>query len=459
MRQLIFSPLASIGSDNFIYDYAADKWSLNEDAVHHLFCDVSNSMEPMPKNMEKGIRVIPYNPWREHPYGLSSQFQPYEMNVDRTKFILKKRNTWYTPLVRKYFEIAGLYGLFTKFCLGDNCQFAGNYDKWCPWSNNEEGIGSFYESRAWPLFKTWFEECLEDFKGLNMQWAWFNEGAKGSIEVAKNAIIPVILERKLDWSIMSYGATMDDVNYEPKPAGWIPTPEKKEWDYYPGMAGTLDWLKKLVADTIGGKEGDKAKLKIWKEVHSIGGKGYPKIPNRLDQSLYWWARPKAKRNNDGVIPLSPSSLKVLWEKFKLLLTSPGDIRIAWSNDGVFDGNSKCDFDADDPSHTRPDADRMAETVGLTLRYSNDFSYEHLPKTKDIVCITATLSAMYKVLAGKDSVPKYTYTSPPAPEPTPEPEPEPGPVPVPKCTCSGWLWKGDFKRWWNCLFHKGDKYCK
>lgn len=395
MRQLIFSPLASIGSDNFIYDHATDSWALNEDAVHRLFCAVSNAMEPMPKKMEKGIRVIPYNPWNEHPHGLSSQFQPYV--IDGDKFDLSRFNDYYFRIVRQYVEIASTYGLKTWFALGDNCQFAGNYDKWCPWSNNVQGIGSFYESAAFPFFKAWFEKCLDEFDGLDVGWPFGNEVNRPQMrDVFKAAILPVIKARKLDLRNMAYGATMEEVDYKPMPEGWKPTPEQPRWDYYPGMAGTLDWLKKDVGDALG----DKAKLSIWKEVHSIGGKGYPKIPNRFHQAMYWWAR--AKDNG---------------------------IRIWLSNDGVFDGNSECDVEIDGAQvKRRPSAERMAEIVKSTLQYANDFTYEHLPKTKDIVCITATLRAMYKAMTGKDPIEKYHYEppAPPAPEPGPWPTPEPEP---------------------------------
>jgi len=395
VRQLTFSPLASIGSHDFIYDRPTDKWTLNEDAVNRLFCDVANAGAT-------GIRVIPYNPWNAHPHGLSSQFQPYMMDFDREKFDLAHFNGWYFPLVRKYIEIAKKYGMTTWFALLDNCQFAGDYDKWCPWSNNTQGIGTFYESKAWPFVKAWFEKCLAEFAGLGVCWAWGNEtNDPRMVDLVKTAILPVIRAKGLDLKNMAYGATMKEVDYKPMPEGWVPTPEQPRWDYYPGMAGTLDWLKKLVGDEMG----DAAKFSIWKEVHSIGGKGYPKIPNRLHQALYWWARPK----NNG-------------------------IRIWLSNDGVFDGNSTCDIEG---VKRRPSAERMAEIVKSTLVYANDFTYEHLPKTRDLACITATLRAMYKAMYGKDPVEKYHY-EPPVEPPEP-PLPYEPPVPPHSWGKDNWGW--------------------
>lgn len=450
-RQLLFSPLCILQNPNyFIYDKAADKWMLNEVGANELFCAVANAGAT-------GIRVLPWAPWEAHPYGLSSQFQPYRMNVDRTKFDLAAFNDYYFPLARRFIEIAKKYGLTTWFVLGDNCQFAGNYDRWSPWSNNAQGIGTFYESKAFPYFKKWFEKCIDEFAGLGVCWAWGNETNRPQmVDLARAAILPVVKARNLDFTKMTYGATMEEVDYLPPPAA----------DQYPGIAGTLDWLKKLVGDTLG----DKAKLSIWKEVHSIGGKGYPKVPNRLHQALYWWAR-----------------------------TANNGIRIWLSNDGVFDGNSTCDVEQDGAvTKRRPSTERMAEIVQITMAYANDFTYEHLPKTKDLVCITATLRAMYRAMTGKDPETKYHYEPPPPPieyvtlavceisKLLPNPycpkvieeqfvkgeEPtqictvhkKPDEPPAPECSCGAWLdteggtRKADVWRWIKCLFG-GPKRCK
>jgi hypothetical protein len=72
---------------------------------------------------------------------------------------------------------------------------------------------------------------------------------------------------------------------------------------------------------------------------------------------------------------------------------------------------------------------MAEIVKSTLVYGNDFTYEHLPKTRDLACITATLRAMYKAMTGADPVVKYHYTPPVEPPEPPQP-PEPPVPPTP-----------------------------
>jgi hypothetical protein len=111
------------------------------------------------------------------------------------------------------------------------------------------------------------------------------------------------------------------------------------------------------------------KLAIWREVHGVGGKGYPKIPNRLHQALAWWGR----KVNNG-------------------------IRIWLSDDGVFDGDSLCDTEIyQGKLRRRPSAARWAEIAKITMAMGNDFCYEVLPKTTDINCITAKIKAISKVL--------------------------------------------------------------
>jgi len=75
---------------------------------------------------------------------------------------------------------------------------------------------------------------------------------------------------------------------------------------------------------------------------------------------------------------------------------------------------------------------------MTLKYGNDFTYEHLPKTEDLACITATVKAMYKAMTGKDPVAKYHYTPPvEPPEPPVPPEPDPPLPPEPPVPPHSW----------------------
>jgi len=434
MRQIVYGSICLLGDPRFIsYDNALDKWTLNEDALHQHACAVANAIsladgDPLAAKYEKGIRLLPWAPWGQHPHGLSSQFQPYEMNADRTKFDLDHFNTWYFPIVTRAIEIWNLYGFRVWWCLFDNCQFSGNYGKWSPWENNVQGVTSVYDPKAFQdpdadhparmnRFKAWWNKCLTNFAGRKVGWAWANEGSKEMLPLAKGGIFPFLKAGTLDPKFMTYGATMEEVEYHPE----IPV---EQGGPYPGNAGMLDALKGIVGTLFG----DKTKLAIWKEVHSIGGKGYPNIPNRLHQAATWWLR---KLSNG--------------------------IRVWLSNDGVFDGDSGCDYDVwQGKLRRRPSAERMAEIVTSTKSYGNDITWEHLPKTEDMACILNTLKAMFKALFGKEPTAKYHYTPPVEPPEPPEP-------PAPQCSCALWLdteggtRKKDWWRWLRCIFG-GPKRC-
>jgi len=405
MRQIIYGPICMLQDPRFVkYDSALDKWYLDENAVNIEFCAVANAGAT-------GIRLLPWGVWAGHPYGVKSQFQPYVLNADCTAFNLGAFNDWYFPIVKRVIEIANTYGLKVWWAWGDNCQFSGAYRKWSPWSNNTQGIGSFYETAAYSYFSKWIQKCRTEFAGLNVAWAWGNEvNNPGMRALAEACIFPIL--NQFDPKEMTYGASMKDAPY-------LGPGE------YSGNAGMLDTLKGMVGTVFG----DKVKLAIWKEVHGVGGKGYPKVPNRLDQALSWWARSV----NNG-------------------------IRIWLSDDGTKDGDSECDVAFDG---ARPSAERWAEIVKIALKYENDFTFEHLPQDESpagLPCQVKTLKAIYKAVYGKDPVEKYHYDPPVPPEP---PEP-PTPPPV-DCKCSYWLEKGgdgkrDWTRWFKCLFG-GEKRCK
>jgi hypothetical protein len=395
MRQIVYGSICLLGDPRFIsYDKPTDTWSLNEGALREHLCAVANVLsladgDSLAKKYEKGVRLLPWSPWGEHPHGLSSQFQPYMMNADRTKFDLEHFNTWYFPIVKRVIAILNEYGFRVWWCLFDNCQFTGGFEKWSPWSTNTQGITSVYDPKAFQdpdeehpvrvnLFKAWWKECIAKFKGLKVGWAWSNEGNKvGMLALAKGGIFPILKSStSFDPKFMTYGATMEPVEYHPE----IPV---EQGGPYPGNAGMLDILKGVVGTLFG----DKTKLAIWKEVHSIGGKGYPAIPNRLHQATVWWLR-----------------------------ESSNGIRVWLSNDGVFDGDSECDTEIyEGKLRRRPSAKRMVEIIMATKGYGNDITWEHLPKTEDMICILNTLRAMFKALFGKEPTAKYHYEPPPPTE--------------------------------------------
>ena len=344
MRQIIYGLLCLLGDPRFLtYDGATGTWTLNEAVLDSHFAKIRTAGA-------NAIRLLPWGVWESHPYGIKSQFQPYV--VLGSKYDLAHFNTWYFPIARKAIEIAKKRGLKTWWCWMDQCEFAGGYVKWSPWVTNVQGIATCYDVKAYPFIKTWIQKCYNEFAGLDVRWAWGNEMNKpGMADIAKSVIFPMIKKLSLDPKKMTYGATME-------PA-----------EYVNGVyLETNDVQSKLKAKTE--VVFDKAtKLAIWREVHGVGGKGYPAAPNQLDQALSWWAR----RRNNG-------------------------IRIWLSDDGVWDGDSKCDTTTyNGKIQTRPSAARWTEIAKITKLYGNDITIEICPKTQNIDCITATIKAISTAL--------------------------------------------------------------
>jgi len=344
VRQIIYGLLVLLGDPRFLtYDRTTDKWTLNEKALDDHLAKIRAAGAT-------GLRLLPWEPWETHPYGIRSQFQPYV--VLGSKFDLAHFNAWYFPIARKAIEIAKKRGLKTWWCWMDQCQFAGGYAKWSPWATNVQGITTCYDVKAYPFIKTWIQKCYTEFAGLGVCWSWGNEMNKpGMLGIAKNAIFPMIKKLSLDPKKMTYGATMEPAEYVN--------------GVYLDTNDVQSKLKGMTEDAF-----DKAtKLAIWREVHGVGGKGYPAVPNQLDQALSWWGR----RRNNG-------------------------IRLWLADNGVWNGDSKCDTTTyNGKVQTRPSATRWAEIVKITKLYGNDFTYEMLPKTTDINCITAKIKAISTAL--------------------------------------------------------------
>jgi len=199
---------------------------------------------------------------------------------------------------------------------------------------------------------------------------------------------------------------------------------------YPQAASTIqDLVKKFFANEFG----EEAELKVYREIHGCGGaRAGAERPYgaRVDQALYWWGH--------------------------------DPIRKIFSDDGVWDGDSLCDREAD-TGRARPSANtwgKMASHILLKYPYrlcGRDclLNFEHLPKGGDVACQVATMRAISKAYCGRFGVwpanyGKHIYV-PPSVSPSP-----PGPAPVKMWTCIGWLKTLSVKRWWKRVFAGGKK---
>lgn len=363
-RRICYSELCILGDPAYLA-FDGKSWALNEISTNQLYCAVANGGAD-------SQRLLPWGVWGARPFGIRSQFAPYVFSGER--FDLSRWNDFYWPIVRRVIEIARSYEIKTWWCFGDNCQFHGAYRRWSPWVTNVNGVSTLWERAAHPFFKAMIEKSLAELGSLGVGWCWGNEMEAAHFqELAKAAIFPFLSSGQIAPENCTYGATMKSVPY-------VFNPETGKWEYA-GNAGVLDQVK----EDVGAAFGDAAKLAIWKEVHGCGGKGYPAVPNRLHQALTWWARPK----DNG-------------------------IHIWLSDDGVWDGDSACDFETA-TDHRRPSAARWDNIVAESKYYGNSFVFEHLPKGGDVACQKATMKAIYRALNGKDPEEKWHY-EPPSPPP-------------------------------------------
>ncbi|HUU38991.1 MAG TPA: hypothetical protein VMW46_12410 [Candidatus Desulfaltia sp.] len=404
IRKACYSQICMLGEKEYVRREDG-VWILDEVAVNTLDCAMANSGATLQ-------RLMPWSPWGEHPEGMKSQFAPYVLIG--SNFELSAWNSWYWPIVRKVVAIGKSYGITTVWCLADNCQFHGPTKKWSPWVTNLNGITTLYEKAAHPFFGKFIDKSILELDEFEPWYSWGNEMPDQFIDVAEKVIFPRLASGKLKPERCTYGATMQSRD-------WVWDESDSSWKYLPANAGALDTLKKRVESVVG----EKGKLAIWKEVHGVGdGPKWSEPGSSLHQSLFWWAR---KKDNG--------------------------IRIWLSNDGSWNGDSECDFEAS-TGRRRPSAPRMKMIAETARAYGNDIVIEHLPKGGDLGCQKKTVSAIYEGLNGKKPEEKYHY-EPPLPElPTP-PEPEPEPPPPQSCyerfIKGRPFWKWQIGKFIRCLF--------
>jgi hypothetical protein len=374
-RKICYSQLCILGEREFVARSSSGLWELNEVAANQLYCAVANGGAEMQ-------RILPWGVWGARPAGLLDQFAPYPL-VDAPiaapaggppdaqlgtakKFDLSRFNDWYFPIVRRLISIARSYEIKTTFCFGDSCQFHNfqNSKRFSPFVTNVNGITTLWEDGAHPIFKAFVERCLAELSGLGVGWSWGNEmNVPHFLELARDVIFPLLRSGAIAAESSTLGATAEKAIYEN--------------GQYTGGAGLQDDIKKAVGEEFG----DDVKQRIWREVHGVGGGAFPAVPNMLDQVLYWWGNHAHK----------------IW----------------LSDDGVWDGDSPCDFQPD-TGRRRPSAARWKRIVEIARGYSNNFVFEHLPKGGDVACQKATVTAIYRALNDKDPEEKWHYEPPPPP---------------------------------------------
>jgi hypothetical protein len=372
------------------------------------------------------VRVFPWGVWGQHPYGKKSQFQPYMLDTSRDKWELSEFNSYYFPIMRKAFEIFNGVNMSVMFDLFEACQFHGAVAQWSPWAVNLQGVQRFWEPNADKYSKAWIPRCLKEFKNYEWIVSWGNETIHADIpDFTKRVIVPIIRSEKLDFKRMFYGPNMTPYRYD----------GNHVYARQPDNRSVQDLVQGIFEDEFGVAK----KMDVIRPVHGCGGPCDPK---------------------DGERPYGPLLDQAIY-------VNKAAVRLLVSDDGVYNGDSKCDFD--NQKRYRPSAAIWGKMVKYTVGMHPNVSFEHIPHGSNLDCHVETIKAIsgaYRSIfaAWPSNYGKYPYTPPPPPPPPPAPPPGPGPTPGPDCQCSYWLEKGgdgkrDWKRWFDCVFGDGPKRCK
>jgi hypothetical protein len=251
----------------------------------------------------------------------------------------------------------------------------------------------------------------------------------------------------LDPSHMTYGPT-------------LPTWEYLGGGQYPDKVSdkTLGTLKEMTGTLLG----DRVKAQIYREIHGVDIPPYDKwrpFGAHIHQAIEGWG-------GAG----HPIRIIASNDAAKFRLTDPRA--------------SDCDIAEGEARISREEWRKLTRYIlkgyppeggGLRARVI----IEVCPQTEDAVCIAGSIKAISQGIHDElgewptwyGKVPYVPEPPPPpippAPPDPPEPPQPPGPPdpptppipPAPKCSCWGWLWRGDFKRFWDCVFGDGPKRCK
>jgi len=160
-------------------------------------------------------------------------------------------------------------------------------------------------------------------------------------------------------------------------------------------------------------------------------------------------------------------------QFWMSMNNP--IRVAWSTDGIWDGDNPCDWTTyNGMIQRRPSVEQIKHAVRYWIDRAQSFalptgqpkfSFEILPKvvnndecvTKSIETVSSLYADRFGILPENYGQYQLDWVEPPAP-----PEPPIPPIPpTTDCKCRYWLTepsRPDFRRWMKCLFG-GKKRCK
>ena len=289
------------------------------------------------------IRLIPYGVWlcpSKEAIFTPFKFTGIQWNLDVW-------NPQYFMILQKVVSIAASYGLTVWFDLFDHCQAYTPENS--PYWNNVQGYHGFYDSKCDDINRNWILSIYDILKNVDAIFGCGNEMEWAGIELCTRVIYPKLKQLGVHPSKIAYG-----------------THYQLGSDY---TNKTMEWMKRYAKDFWG-----EERNYIFRPVHGILASASisDSMPygNYVSETLDSW----------GNSPL----------------------RIAYSDDGTWDGKSGCDFlNYNGNIQRRPDADIWKSFCENTMRsYSTfvdgypKFLFEHCPKSEDVAgCQVKTLKAM------------------------------------------------------------------
>lgn len=335
------------------------------------------------------FKSLPFDPWQNRAWGKEGQFSPYAFvngNWDKSKFKVGEN---YFSIFAKVTDIGNKYNMSHVIAGVDNCSAT---DEWNP-------LAGFYDAANDKSTKLFLNKMIDVHYGKDVCWEFGNELSNPkAVAFVERIWFPIIELKKISWDRLFYGAqigqhTPNKYNGPTPPAG------KERYDDKP--ISIQDWIKAKIGD----KYGDPAKLAVIKAVHSCGAPCDPVDKNRpfgmaVDLALAWW------------------------DKYP--------IKVIFSDDGVWNGDSKIDTEIEDGKlKARPSAEtwyRMASYIlkrkkGIMGDKGHYVSFEHLPMKGPESEQVKVIAAIKKAITNPDPNPGPLPPTPPKP---PKP-PDPGPV--------------------------------
>lgn len=341
-----FSPLAYLStSPEGVIRKNGNKFELDSKKWRNVCYQVANTGANM-------MRLLPFGVW-DCP-SIEHVFTPY-VYVGNGKWDLTQVNHDYFEILSRVVNIMDEYNLCLWFDLFDHCQ--NKTPGLSPHTCNVNGIHEIYDPKHDGLARDWIDRVFAILRNTSgVIYGCGNEMDGRGVGLCERVIYPKLVQLEIPVQFIAYGSCLELGEHH--------------------SLKVLDRMRKLAYNFWG-----EERRYILRPVHKILSTRqinatYP-YGEYAYYGLLWWGQ------------------------------TPNNLRVAFSDDGTFDGTSECDVHRFErvpgqmEEQRRPSAQLWAEFCQFVMRtYSSTahsfekFVFEHTPKSKDIEgCQVATVSAM------------------------------------------------------------------